>query len=180
MNTRYVLTAVTALVIGGMPLLGCQSMENAPVSDLNLTSKARIALFADSRVKGQEIDVETTEGQVMLRGTVDSTVARQAAEDIAKKLDGVKSVKNDLEVLASSMSEAVVEKDEDITTHVKANLAKDAQLMSVDITVQTIAGVVSLKGEVPDLMTSANASWTAWHVPGVQAVKNDLTLKEKA
>ena len=28
-------------------------------------------------------------------------------------------------------------------------------------------------------MTSANASWTAWQVPGVKSVKNDLTLKEK-
>ena len=41
------------------------------------------------------------------------------------------------------------------------------------------AGVVSLTGEVPDLMTSANASWTAWFVPGVKSVKNDLMLKEK-
>ena len=46
--------------------------------------------------------------------------------------------------------------------------------------VQTTAGVVSLTGEVPDLMTSANAPWTAWFVPGVKSVKNDLTLKEKA
>jgi osmotically-inducible protein OsmY len=40
--------------------------------------------------------------------------------------------------------------------------------------------VVSLSGEVPDLMTSAQASWTAWQVPGVKSVKNDLTVKEEA
>ena len=45
---------------------------------------------------------------------------------------------------------------------------------------QTNAGVVSLTGEVPDLMTSAEASWAAWQVPGVKSVKNDLTVKEKA
>ena len=28
-------------------------------------------------------------------------------------------------------------------------------------------------------MTSANASWTAWFVPGVKSVKNDLTVKER-
>ena len=43
-----------------------------------------------------------------------------------------------------------------------------------------ISGVVSLSGEVQDLMTSAQASWTAWQVPGVKSVKNDLTVKEKA
>jgi len=41
-------------------------------------------------------------------------------------------------------------------------------------------GVVSLSGEVLDFKTSANASWTAWQVPGVKSVKNDLTVKEKA
>jgi osmotically-inducible protein OsmY len=39
--------------------------------------------------------------------------------------------------------------------------------------------VVSLTGEVQDLMTSAQASWMAWQVPGVKSVKNDLTVKEK-
>jgi osmotically-inducible protein OsmY len=40
--------------------------------------------------------------------------------------------------------------------------------------------VVSLSGEVQDFMTSAQASWNAWQVPGVKFVKNDLTAKEKA
>ena len=43
-----------------------------------------------------------------------------------------------------------------------------------------ISGVVSLTGEVMDIMTSANASWTTRQVPGVKSVKNDLTVKEKA
>jgi len=43
-----------------------------------------------------------------------------------------------------------------------------------------ISGVVSLTGEVMAIMTSANASWTAWQVPGVKSVKNDLTVKETA
>ncbi|MBA3613407.1 MAG: BON domain-containing protein, partial [Nitrospirales bacterium] len=41
------------------------------------------------------------------------------------------------------------------------------------------SGVVSLTGEVANIKTSANASWIAWQVPGVQSVKNDLTLKPK-
>lgn len=40
------------------------------------------------------------------------------------------------------------------------------------------AGVVSLTGEVPDIMTSAHASWTAWIVPGVKYVRNDLRAPE--
>ena len=72
------------------------------------------------------------------------------------------------------------EKDEAITVRVKEHFAKDSHLKNAAIDVQTNAGVVSLTGEVQDIMTSANASWTAWFVPGVKSVKNDLTVKEKA
>jgi hyperosmotically inducible protein len=100
MNTRYALTFCTALVVGGVLLTGCQATEKTPITDSDLTSKAKIALFSDNRGKGRQIDVQTTNGQVMLRGTIHSDAAKQAAEGIAKGLEGVKSVKNDLEVVA--------------------------------------------------------------------------------
>ncbi|MEK7236804.1 MAG: BON domain-containing protein [Nitrospirota bacterium] len=185
MNTGYVLTLCTALVVGGALITGSATAvgkadEKTPINDTWLTAKTKIALAADGRVKGRHIDVETTKNVVMLRGKVDSDAAKQAAEDITKMLDGVKTVKNDLEVVAPSKREAVEEKDEAITARVKEHFAKDAHLKKADIAVQTNAGVVSLTGEVKDIMASANASWTAWFVPGVKSVKNDLTVKEKA
>lgn len=185
MNTRFILPLCTALVVGGALITGSANAlgkadEKTPIADTWLTAKSRIALFADVRVKGRQIDVETTNGQVMLRGKVDSEAAKQAAEDIAKGLDGVKSVKNDLEIVAPSTREAVEEKDEAITARVQTQIAKDSDLKHAGIAVQTNAGIVSLTGEVSDIMTSANASWTAWQVPGVKSVKNDITVKEKA
>ncbi len=185
MNTRYVLTLCTALVIGGALITGSahaagQADEKTPINDTWLTAKTKIALAADGRVKGRQIDVTTKKNVVMLRGKVDSDSAKQAAEDITKMLDGVKTVKNDLQVIAPSTRDAVEEKDEAITARVQKKIAKDAHLKKADIAIQTNAGVVSLTGEVKDIMTSANASWTAWFVPGVKSVKNDLTVKEKA
>ena len=185
MNTRYVLTLCTALVVGGACIAGSANAlgkadEKTPINDTWLTAKTKIALFADARVKGSEINVETTQGVVMIRGKVDSDAAKQAAEDIAKKLDGVKTVKNDLQVIAPSKREAIDDKDEVITIRVNEQIAKDAYLKKAGVHAQTNAGVVSLSGEVQDFMTSAQASWIAWQVPGVKSVKNDLTVKEKA
>ena len=185
MNLRYVLTLCTALVMGGAVITGFvtaadKATEKTPMNDTWLTAKTKIALAADGRVKGRQINVETTQGVVLLRGKVDSDAAKHAAGDIAKPIDGVKSVKNDLEVVAPSKREAVEEKDEAITARVKEHFATDAHLKKADIAVQTNAGVVSLTGEVKDLMTSANASWTAWFVPGVKSVKNDLLVKEQS
>jgi len=184
MKVRYVITLCAALVVGATLIAAPataadMAKEKALINDSWLTAKTKIALAADARVKGRQIDVETTKGVVMLRGKVDSDAAKHAAEDIAKKLDGVTSVKNDLEVVAPSTREAVEDKDEAITARVQTQIAKDSALKKADIAVQTNAGVVSLTGEVPDIMTSANASWTAWRVKGVKSVKNDLAVKAK-
>jgi hyperosmotically inducible protein len=185
MNTRYILTLCTALVIGGALIAGSahavsKADEKTPINDSWMTAKTKIALFADPRIKGSEINVETTQGLVMIRGKVDSDEAKQAAEGIAKGIDGVKSVKNELQVVAPSKREAIDDKDASITTRVNAQIAKDSYLKDAGIHAQTNAGVVSLSGEVSSLMTSAQASWTVWQVPGVKSVKNDLTVKEKA
>ena len=154
--------------------------EKTPINDAYLTAKAKIALFADARIKGSEINVETAQGAMMIRGKVDSSDAKLAAEGIAKGIDGVKSVKNDLQVVPPAARKEVNDKDDTITTRVNEQLAKDAYLKKAGIHAQTHAGVVSLSGEVQDLMTSAQASWIAWQVHGVKSVKNDLTVKEKA
>ena len=185
MHTRSVLTLCTALVVGGTLIAGSanalgKAEEKTPMNDSWLTAKTKIALFADARVKGSEINVETTQGMVMIRGKVDTDAAKQAAEGIAKGIEGVKSVKNELQVVAPPKREATDDKDAAITTRVNDQIAKDSSLKKAGIHAQTNAGVVSLSGEVQDFMTSAQASWTAWQVPGVKSVKNDLTVKEKA
>ena len=53
------------------------------VTDSWLTAKTKIALYADERVKGGQISVETVRGTVMLRGKVDSAEAMTGAVSIA-------------------------------------------------------------------------------------------------
>jgi osmotically-inducible protein OsmY len=96
MTTRNVLTLCAALVLGGAMITGSahaigKADEKTSINDSWITAKTKIALFADSRVKGSEINVETAQGAVMIRGKVDSDAAKQAAEGIAKGIDGVKT-----------------------------------------------------------------------------------------
>jgi osmotically-inducible protein OsmY len=70
------------------------------VSDTWITSKTKISLFSDERVKGTQVSVDTAKGVVHLRGKVDSAEAKKAAGGIAQGVEGVKSVKNDLQVVA--------------------------------------------------------------------------------
>ncbi|HET8578562.1 MAG TPA: BON domain-containing protein [Methylomirabilota bacterium] len=145
------------------------------VTDSWVTSKVKIALFADDRVKGRQIKVETTKGVVTLRGKVDSDEAKSAAADVAKGIDHVKSVKNDLEVVAPAEQKAVSANDKEITGHVQQRLKRDPSLKSVKV--RTDGGVVTLTGNAPSLSASAHASELAREVPGVTSVRNELSLK---
>jgi hyperosmotically inducible protein len=147
------------------------------VSDSWITSKTKIALFADERVKGTQVSVDTMKGGVVhLRGKVDSAEAKQAAGEVAKGIEGVQSVKNDLQVVAPGSRKMVDAKDGDIDKAVKARLSKDAQVKGVDV--RTDAGVVTLTGEVPSIVASAKASEMARGVSGVKSVKNELTVRQ--
>jgi hyperosmotically inducible protein len=147
------------------------------ITDSWITSKTKIALFGDDRVKGTEVKVVTMKGVVTLRGKVDSDEAKSAAAEVAKGIDGVKSVKNDLQVVAPKERKAVAANDKDINARVEQRLKNDASLKK--ITARTDAGVVTLTGEAPSITASARASELARAVAGVHAVKNEVQLNAK-
>lgn len=66
--------------------------------DAATTSEIKAKLLADSIVPSRHIKVETTDGVVQLSGEVKSAAQSEKAESIAKAVEGVKSVKNDLKV----------------------------------------------------------------------------------
>ncbi len=147
------------------------------VSDSWITAKTKMALYSDERVKGRQVSVETMKGGVVhLRGKVDSADAKAAAADIAKGIDGVTSVKNDLQVVAPEKRDVVEAKDTDIKKAVQARLAKDSQLKSIDV--RADAGVVVLSGDAPNITAAARASEMAREVPGVRSVKNEINVKQ--
>ncbi|APG16434.1 molecular chaperone OsmY [Kosakonia radicincitans DSM 16656] len=74
-----------------------QSMKGY-AGDTATTSEIKAKLLADDLVPSRKVKVETTDGVVQLSGTVDSQAQSERAESIAKAIEGVKSVKNDLKV----------------------------------------------------------------------------------
>ena len=69
------------------------------VSNAGLTGKVKTALATDVGLGTiTAIDVDSDNGVVTLKGHVDSADVKRRAEEVAKKVDGVSSVKNELEV----------------------------------------------------------------------------------
>ncbi|QWD04407.1 BON domain-containing protein [Polynucleobacter paneuropaeus] len=63
-----------------------------------LTAKVKAALYNDPSLKASEITVETFKGEVQLSGFVSSVNQAEHAVDVAKTINGVTSVKNDMRV----------------------------------------------------------------------------------
>jgi hyperosmotically inducible periplasmic protein len=147
------------------------------VKDSWITSKAKMKLVADKRTKARQIKVETQSGVVTLRGKVASGDERSAAEEITKGVDGVKSVRNTLEVVPEMKRKAADTKDDEITKSVRDRLAADEQLKSTTIRVRADNGMVTLMGTVPTVKVKDRAAELARKTPGVRAVRNELQLK---
>jgi hyperosmotically inducible protein len=68
------------------------------VDDGVVTSKVKAALIAEPVTKAGQINVATNEGVVQLSGFVDSTEEKQKATDVARSVDGVRDVQNQLDI----------------------------------------------------------------------------------
>ena len=85
-------------------LTGCAAIGMSPpqrtvgqaVDDVTIGTKLKAALAADPELSALKINVDTTQGAVRLRGEVKSMALRRKAEDLARKIEGVKSVDNAL------------------------------------------------------------------------------------
>lgn len=66
------------------------------LDDSVITTKVKAAIFEDPSLKSLEIEVETYKGIVQLSGFVDSAASVKKAGEVAGKVSGVVSVKNDL------------------------------------------------------------------------------------
>jgi osmotically-inducible protein OsmY len=68
------------------------------IDDSVITGKVKAALIADPTTKASQIEVETFKGTVQLSGFVDSAESRTRAIEVARNVEGVKNVKNAMEL----------------------------------------------------------------------------------
>jgi osmotically-inducible protein OsmY len=72
--------------------------EGSDYIDAKISTVITSRFLFDSEVDGWDIDVDVTNGKVVLNGTVDSETEKQLAIEIAKNTDDVKSVSSNLTV----------------------------------------------------------------------------------
>jgi hyperosmotically inducible protein len=175
---------LVALIVGSTMLSmgACSSTrtQRAPgeqVDDAALLTSVKSALAADPVTEAGEINVDVNRGVVKLAGYVDSSEEKSKAGAIARDVDGVESVQNDISVKTADSSTGEVIDDSILTGKVKAALIASDETKAHQINVETKGGVVQLSGFVDDAAAKTAATSVAKSVTGVKDVKNELSVK---
>ena len=90
--------AVTLVTAAGCAVSRGQQTAGAYVDDTAITATVKSRMLENKDVAGTSITVETLNGTVMLSGFAKSQAEKAMAESIARKVDGVRSVKNEITV----------------------------------------------------------------------------------
>ena len=155
------------------------------MSDAGITARVQSKFFMDDTVKARSIDVDTSGGVVTLQGQVTSEAERQQALSVARSVDGVRDVRDQLQVAASTASapagsagreaESAIE-DPWITTKIQSKYFMDDLVKAGQVGVSTSQGVVTLSGQVPSAEAKQRAEALAQQTDGVTRVENRLTV----
>lgn len=92
-----------ALGVGAVSLVGCSVARNQQtagsyVDDAAITTKIKAAFAEDRSVAATSISVETLKGEVQLSGFAKSQAERDRAGELARRVEGVKAVRNSVVV----------------------------------------------------------------------------------
>jgi len=107
MKHRKTAALLLAACMAGTVVAGCsntptQESSGQAVDDGVVTAKVKAALVADPVTKAHQINVETFKGTVQLSGFVETDEARTRALQLARDVEGVRKVKDAMEVRRGS------------------------------------------------------------------------------
>jgi hyperosmotically inducible periplasmic protein len=90
--------AIALITATGCAVTRGQETVGAYVDDATITTQVKSRFVENKDVDASSIKVETLNGTVMLSGFAKNTTEKDTAASIARKVNGVKSVKNEIAV----------------------------------------------------------------------------------
>lgn len=144
--------------------------SDAKTSDDEVASRAINVLSWDSIVPSEAIQVTVRDGLVTLTGKVHWYYQKSSAERDVRKLSGVHSVVNNIEIEPHA-------KPDNVKKKIEAALKRHAEIEARDIRVTVRDDdEVLLEGKVRNWDEKFAVENAAWSAPGVKRVRDRLTI----
>ena len=149
-------------------------------SDMRMHMALEMKLATTDELSAMMINTDVKDGVAHLEGDVGTDAQREMAGELARTVDGVTSVQNDLrvtgdaETLGEQLAQGVT--DAALTARVKTRLLASENTAGLQINVDTQESVVTLSGEVDSDTERELAELIAANTPGVSSVTNELGI----
>jgi osmotically-inducible protein OsmY len=143
--------------------------------DFEIRRDIECELQWDPGINDKRIGVIVDNGVVTLTGEVEYLAARCAAEEIAKRIGGVRAIANEIKV---RLVLSGVRSDTEIALAAANALRWHVATCNAHIKPVVQNGWITLKGHVPFAFQKAAAGYALRHLIGVEMLVNDLTVGE--
>jgi len=145
----FVLSSCAPAVIGGAAVGGYKGATDkrtvgTMMDDSVISTKVKTKLIADEFVKARHIDVDVLDGVVYLLGVVETESEKTMAASIARGVEHVKGVRNQIMVGSKTVGQGF--EDMYLASKIKTYLIKEPNIQSTNVDVDVFNNVVTLKG----------------------------------
>ena len=177
--TSFALSGCGPAVVGGAAYGGYKGATDersigTMVDDSVISATVKTRMISDEFVKARHIDVDVLNGVVYLIGVVESSSQSRMAADIARGVDGVRRVENQLVVGKTTVSQVV--NDSILTSKIKTELIKDPDIRSNNIDVDTNNNIITLTGIVESNREKGKVLNIVQRVAGGRQVVDNLGI----
>lgn len=189
MNVIKPLALATLLAFGGAVALPPTASADKPVeqslSDANKEGRIWASFALNRHLNPFEFDIAVSGETATINGTVDESIDKDLAEQVALGVSGIKKVVNNVKVdpdwapkprPSGERSFGQAAEDATITATVKSKLLWSEHTDGLDINVDTNNGIVTLRGKVPTAEGKDLAGRYAGNTSGVRKVNNELAV----
>ena len=148
------------------------------VDDVLIKTVLKNSYFDQSEKIFFNVDVEVSQGRVLLTGTVDNIDLRIEATRIAWGVKGVQTVINEIQI---SQSDSILNFADDlvISTKVLARLMLDEEINSLNYNIETVNKIVYIIGISSSREEKQKAVELSKDVFGVEEVIDYITIKSE-
>lgn len=181
---------VSLLVLPTNGIAETKPMMNEKTSDLWLEAKLGTTYALNQHLSLFDIGLDVKNQVAYLSGTVGSDIEKDLAENVAKSIEGIRSVENKIIVdedkatatrtansKSNTRSFGQVVSDLTTTASVKTQLLTNKNVDGLDVNVDTERDRVTLQGTVKTDIEKALAGQIAANTSGVKGVTNNLRVE---
>jgi osmotically-inducible protein OsmY len=190
MKKTAITTALAAtLVLASSVTTADAATFTGAAKDAWITGKVETAFVLNAHLNPFAITTDVEGGVVHLTGVVKDDIDRDLAGEVARGVEGVVSVKNDLTVDEKAANEAAARahqaehrdfgswvSDATTTARVKSRLIANSNIHALKIDIDTKDHVVTLSGRVASQPEKALAEQIARNTGDVKTVHNNLVV----